>query len=62
MNGDMGGKQVVRWREAAKLACMGVRTLQRYAAMGKFVVHRPTARTTLVNVASLMAWVMGGAA
>ena len=55
-------RNVVRWREAAKLVGMGVRTLQRYAAMGKFSVYRPTPRTTLVDVSSLLSWVMGGAA
>ena len=50
----------LRWREAAELVHMGVRTLQRYAAMGAFKVYRPSIRLTLVDVESPLAWAMGG--
>ena len=50
----------MRWKEASAHVRMGVRTLQRYASMGKFKVHRPSSRATLVDRDSLVAWVTGG--
>ena len=46
-------ERFLRWKGAVERSKMGLRTLKRYASMGKFKVLHPTPRIALVDVASL---------
>jgi len=50
----------LRWRDAVKRSRMGLRTLKRYASMGRFRVKHPTPRVALIEVASFDAFLEGG--
>ena len=52
-------ERFLRWKGAVERSKMGLRTLKRYAAMGKFKVLHPTPRVALIEVASLDAFLEG---
>ena len=53
MSNTTGKDRFLRWKGAAEHSKMGVRTLKRYASMGRFKVLHPTPRIALIDVASL---------